>query len=129
MRFESQFWRMNCQTFSTGFNSGDLGGSGRRVMLSGHDEPGGDVPACLVEDENGVRARRDRGADLDEMRLHRLGVGERHDESCALAELRTDGTEGEPCRAIGPSDNGERPTSCAGRAVPEVACRAEPSAA
>ena len=35
MRFESQLSRMNCQMFSTGFNSGDLGGSGMRVMLSG----------------------------------------------------------------------------------------------
>jgi hypothetical protein len=26
---------MNCQTFSTGFSSGDRGGSGSRVMLSG----------------------------------------------------------------------------------------------
>src|SRR5215203_2218482 len=35
MRFESQLSRMNCQTFSTGFNSGHLGGSARRVMLGG----------------------------------------------------------------------------------------------
>ncbi len=26
---------MNCQTFSTGLSSGDLGGKGKRVMLSG----------------------------------------------------------------------------------------------
>ena len=30
-----QLSRMNCQTFSTGFNSGDRGGSARTVMLSG----------------------------------------------------------------------------------------------
>src|ERR687897_2064747 len=35
MRFDSQFWRMNCQTFSVGLSSGDLGGSGRSVMLAG----------------------------------------------------------------------------------------------
>jgi len=29
--FDSQLSRMNCQTFSTGFSSGDRGGSGRRV--------------------------------------------------------------------------------------------------
>jgi hypothetical protein len=34
-RFESQLSRRNCQTFSTGFSSGERGGSGRRVMLSG----------------------------------------------------------------------------------------------
>ena len=34
-RFDNQLSRMNCQTFSTGFNSGDRGGSARTVMLSG----------------------------------------------------------------------------------------------
>ncbi|TCS23330.1 hypothetical protein EDC31_13125, partial [Acidomonas methanolica] len=29
IRFDSQVLRMNCQTFSTGFNSGERGGSGR----------------------------------------------------------------------------------------------------
>ena len=33
--FDNQLSRMNCQTFSTGFSSGDRGGSGSRVMLSG----------------------------------------------------------------------------------------------
>jgi hypothetical protein len=27
--------RMNCQIFSTGLSSGDFGGNGKRVMLSG----------------------------------------------------------------------------------------------
>lgn len=31
MRFDSQLSRMNCQTFSTGFNSGHLGGSGMTI--------------------------------------------------------------------------------------------------
>ena len=35
MRFESQLSRINCQMFSTGLSSGDLGGSGRMVMLCG----------------------------------------------------------------------------------------------
>ena len=34
-RFDSQLWRMNCQTFSTGFNSGHSAGSGRIVMFGG----------------------------------------------------------------------------------------------
>ena len=34
-RFESQFSRMNRQTFSTGLSSGDRGGSGSSVMLPG----------------------------------------------------------------------------------------------
>jgi hypothetical protein len=34
-RFEIQFSRRNCQTFSTGLSSGDRGGSGTSVMLAG----------------------------------------------------------------------------------------------
>ncbi len=34
-RLDSQLSRMNCQMFSTGFNSGDLGGKSRIVMLGG----------------------------------------------------------------------------------------------
>ena len=34
-RFEIQLSRMNCQTFSTGFSSGDRGGSGSREMFPG----------------------------------------------------------------------------------------------
>ena len=38
-RFESQLSRMNCQIVSTGLSSGDLGGRGTRVMLSGISNP------------------------------------------------------------------------------------------
>jgi hypothetical protein len=51
------------------------------------------VRAGLVKDENGMGAGRDRGADLKEVRLHRFGVGERHDEGRALAEPRADRAE------------------------------------
>jgi hypothetical protein len=34
-RFEIQFSRMNCQMFSTGFNSGAFAGSGTSVMFDG----------------------------------------------------------------------------------------------
>jgi len=34
-QLESQFWRMNYQTFSTGFSSGHLDGNGMMVMLGG----------------------------------------------------------------------------------------------
>jgi hypothetical protein len=118
---------MNCQTFSTGYQLGRSRRQRQERDVAGDDETGGDVPACLVEDENGMRIGHDGGADLGEVRLHRLGVGEGHDESRALAELRADGTEGEPCRAIGPSDNGERPTWSAGRAARGAECRGAPS--
>lgn len=35
IRFESQLSRMNCQRFSTGVSSGDLGGRGTSEMFSG----------------------------------------------------------------------------------------------
>jgi hypothetical protein len=34
-RLESQLSRMNCHMFSTGFNSGDLGGNGSSEILDG----------------------------------------------------------------------------------------------
>jgi hypothetical protein len=34
-RLDSQLSRIYCQTFSVGFSSGDLGGSGSRLMLAG----------------------------------------------------------------------------------------------
>ena len=33
-RFKSQFWRMNCQTFSTGFSAGERDGRGGSVTFS-----------------------------------------------------------------------------------------------
>ena len=35
MRFDSQFWRMNCQMFSWLLSSGDCGGDGRSDMVVG----------------------------------------------------------------------------------------------
>ena len=35
IKSDSQFWRMNCQMFSAGLSSGDLGGKGMRVMVCG----------------------------------------------------------------------------------------------
>jgi len=35
IRLDSQLSRMNCHMFSTGFNSGALGGKGKSVMLGG----------------------------------------------------------------------------------------------
>jgi hypothetical protein len=37
------------------------------------------LPAGAVEEEDGVGASGDGSADLVEMGLHRLGIGERHD--------------------------------------------------
>ena len=57
------------------------------------DERAGEMPPGFVEDQYGMGVLGDHGADLDEMRLHRLGVAERHDEPRALAFAGADRAE------------------------------------
>jgi hypothetical protein len=100
-RFESQLSRRNCQTFSTGLSSGERGGSGRSVVLSGTGELAGEVPARPVEQKDGVGAGRDRGSDFEEVARHSLGVAPGHDEAGTLALGRADGAEDVgPLRAL-----------------------------
>ncbi len=51
------------------------------------------MPSCLIDDQNGVRARRYLGRDLIEMPLHGLGVAAWQDEGRADAPRGTDGAE------------------------------------
>jgi len=51
------------------------------------------MPACLIDQENGVSARHDDFRDLREMQVHRLGVAGRQDQGCALALLWADRAE------------------------------------
>src|SRR6266704_1791377 len=53
----------------------------------------GQVPAGLVDQEDGVGSGRDGCGDLGEVQVHRLGVAGRHDQGCTLALLRADCTE------------------------------------
>ena len=66
---------------------GDDGDVGR------HDEARRHMPACLIDQENGVSARHDGFRDLREMQVHRLGVAGRQDQGCALALLWADRAE------------------------------------
>src|SRR2546422_10815989 len=91
MRLESQLSRMNCQTFWTGLSSGHFGGSRMMVMLAGTRRR--QVPAGLVDQEDGVGSGRDGCGDLGEVQVHRLGVAGWHDQGCTLALLRADCTE------------------------------------
>ena len=93
MRFESQLSRMNCQTFSCGFNSGHFAGNGMSVMLGGTVRRPGEMPAGLIDEQRGVRARRDLGGDFGQMQVHGFGVTPGQDEGCALAVLGTDRAE------------------------------------
>src|SRR4051794_11888464 len=74
MRFESQFSRMNCQMFSTGFSSGHLDGSATRVMFGGTTRRCEEVPSGLVEEKHGVGSRRDHPCDLGKVQVHGLGA-------------------------------------------------------
>ena len=74
MRLESQLSRMNCQTFSTGLSSGHFGGKQNDGDVGRHEEARGQVPAGLVDQEDGVGSGRDGCGDLGEVQVHRLGV-------------------------------------------------------
>ena len=74
----------------------ELGRAGRQRQkgdVVGDAEAGRDMPSCLVEDHHRMGAGIDGGADLGEMRRHRLGVGIGHDQPRTLAEPRADGPE------------------------------------
>ena len=51
------------------------------------------MPSSLIDEDRGVRARRDLHGDLGEMQVHRLGVASRHDERRALSLFRADRAE------------------------------------
>lgn len=73
-----------------------LGRTGRERQegdVRGHLEAPRHVPAGLVEDQDGMCIRVDRGADLGEVSLHRVRVGEGHHQRRALSELRADRAE------------------------------------
>ena len=83
---------MNCQTFSCGFNSGHLAGSGINVMLGGTIRLA-EMPTGLIEQKGRVCARRDLRGDFGQVEVHRLGVASRHDERGCLAVPGTDRAE------------------------------------
>ena len=55
------------------------------------------VPAGVVEQQHRVRAGRDGSADLLEVGLHGVGVGERHGERGTGSPRRTDGAATPMC--------------------------------
>ena len=74
IRFESQLSRRNCQMFSCGFSSGHFRRQRDQRDVGRHDEPARQMPAGLIDEKHGVRARRDLGGDFGEVQVHRLRV-------------------------------------------------------
>ncbi len=51
------------------------------------------MPAGLIDEQRGMRARGDLGGDFSQMQVHRVGVASGHDEGCALTLLGADRAE------------------------------------
>jgi len=79
---------MNCQIFSTGFNSGHLGGKGMMEMLAGTSSLSVDVPSGLIHQHDGMAARRDRLRYFCQMQRHGFGIAERQHQTGGLAVFR-----------------------------------------
>ena len=67
--------RRYCQTFSAGLSSGERGGRGSRVRLSGGLSFWVVCPSGLVEDDHAMGSRGGLQGDLVELELHGGGVG------------------------------------------------------
>lgn len=78
MRFDSELSRMNCQTFSTGLSSGQLGRT---------------VPSGLIKDDDGMGTGRHVERDLFQMHAHRLAVAAGHNDPGSLAFGRANWAE------------------------------------
>ena len=51
------------------------------------------MPAGLIDEQRGMRARGGLGGDFSQMQVHRVGVASGHDEGCALTRLGADRAE------------------------------------
>ena len=81
MRFDSQLSRMNCQMFSTGLRPAPdvirgqgIWGQRQECDVFGHDQVLRQVPACLIEQQQGMTCGGNHAGDLGQMQVHRLRV-------------------------------------------------------
>jgi len=51
------------------------------------------MPSGLIHEQYGMGAGRYRSSDFGKMQVHRVGIAERQDKPCALAERRADRAE------------------------------------
>jgi len=78
------FDRVELGAFRRQSDNGDVGR---------HNEARRQVPASLIDQEDGVGTGRDDLGDLREVQVHRFGVAGRQDQGRALALLWADGAE------------------------------------
>ena len=95
IRFESQFSRMNCHTFSCGFSSGHFCRQRDQRDVGRDDQSAREMPASLIDEKGDVGTRCDLGGDFGEVEVHRLCIASWHGtlERRALAVLGTDRAE------------------------------------
>ena len=83
------------------------------------------MPPCLIEQQDGVRARRDVEGDLFEMHAHRLAIATGHDDASALALGGADRPE-DPGRGPALILGGRRPSPTPRPAAGELGLLADP---
>ena len=78
------FLRVQLRAFCRQWDERDVGRDGQAA---------GEMPAGLIDEQRGVRARRDLGGDFGQVQVHGFGVAPGQDEGCALAVLGADCAE------------------------------------
>ncbi len=58
--------------------------------ILGYAERVGHMPPGLIHEHYGMGARRDSSSDFGQMQVHRVGIAQRQDKPCTLAQCRTD---------------------------------------
>ena len=79
--------------FSTGFNSGDFGGSNNDGEVFRYFEFTSGVPPCSVHEHDCVSFCVNLFADFVEVQLHGLGISSWQDQSSTYTTLWADGPE------------------------------------
>ncbi len=61
--------------------------------ILGYDECGSHMPPGLIHEQYGMGTRRHVSSDFSKVQVHRVGIAERQDKPCALAQCGADRSE------------------------------------
>ena len=61
--------------------------------IVGYDERAGHMPSSLIHEHDGMSTPRHGSGDFGKMQGHRVGIADRQDKPCALAQGRADRSE------------------------------------